>query len=99
MHPGRAGGAGVTFGGRADIRAHPGADQPGSRTGHERVAKEQELIMPNDVRFTAAATLRRSPSRRLFEFIASPRQRLIHSAPDGPSSVWESRTHGSAREA
>jgi hypothetical protein len=57
--------AGVTSGGRADIRAHPGADQPGSRTGHERVAKEQGLIMPDDVRFTAAATLRRSPSFRL----------------------------------
>jgi len=34
-----------------------------------------------------------------FEFIALPRQRLIHSAPEGPSSVRESRTQGSAREA
>ena len=58
----RARDAGVTSGGRAEIGAHPGADQPGSRTGHERVAKEQELIRPNDVRFTTAAALRRSPS-------------------------------------
>jgi hypothetical protein len=34
-----------------------------------------------------------------FEFIALPRHRLIHSVPEGPSSVRESRTHGSAREA
>ena len=34
-----------------------------------------------------------------FEFIALLRQGLIHSAPEGPSSVRESRTHGSAREA
>ena len=33
---------------------------------------------------------------RPFEFIALPRQRLIHSAPEGPSSVRESRTDGSA---
>src|SRR6516225_4619533 len=45
----RARDAGVTSGGRAEIRPHPGADQPGSRTGHERVAKEQELIMPTAV--------------------------------------------------
>src|SRR5262249_2525634 len=65
MHSGdhdRARDAGVTSGGRAEIRAQPGADQPGSRTGHERVAKEQELIMPSDVRFTTAAALRRSRS-------------------------------------
>src|SRR5215813_3764861 len=68
MHSGdhdRARDAGVTSGGRAEIRPDPGADQPGSRTGHERLAKEQELIMPNDVRLTTAAALRRSPSFRL----------------------------------
>jgi len=34
-----------------------------------------------------------------FEFMALLRQGLIHSAPEGPSSVRESRLHGSAREA
>jgi hypothetical protein len=61
----RARDADVTSGGRAEIRAHGGADQPGSRTGHDRVAKEQELIMPKDVRFTTATTLSQSPSFRL----------------------------------
>jgi len=55
--------------------------------------------MPHDVRFTTAAALRRSPSFPPFEFIALLQQGLIHSAPEGPSSVRESHPHGSARGA
>jgi hypothetical protein len=43
----RARDARVTSGGRAKICGHPRADKPRSRTGHARVAKQQELITPN----------------------------------------------------
>ena len=39
--------------------------------------------MPNDVRFTTAAT-KVKPVLPPFEFIALLRQGLIHSAPEGP---------------
>ena len=102
MHPGnydRTSDNAIFAGGRREPDPHPGADQSRPGTGHGRIAEEQELIMPNDVRFHDRRCAKAKPVLPPFEFIALLRQELIRTAPEGPSSVRESPAHGSAQEA
>src|SRR6516225_6076612 len=88
----RARDAGVTSGGRAEVRPHPGADPSESRAGHERADKEPELTRPNDVRFTTAATLTARSQGRAFQASKRSQRRCVEAT--GVSRMQRSNPDG-----
>jgi hypothetical protein len=77
MHSGddhRASNPGIPSGGHGQIGDHPRADQSGARAQHERFAKEQELIRPDDIRLDDRCRVKakhhRPRGRPAFECIA-----------------------------
>jgi hypothetical protein len=70
----RASNPDIPSGGHDKVGVQPGADQSGAHARLERIAKEQELIMPDEIRLDdrrrAKAKHRRPGGRPPFESIA-----------------------------